>query len=248
MAKTRNIKLILAYDGTRYSGWQRQGNTDNTLQALFEAAASAVCGAQIELIGASRTDAGVHANGQAANFLTQTTLKSQELLRQINNHLPADVSVLSVKDMPERFHARYNAAGKTYRYHIRNDAARSPFTRKYSHHVPEALDLDAMRAAARHLAGKHDFKAFSTGKSKKSTVKTLADITVEQADGEVVITFLGDGFLYNMARILAGTIIECGLLQRDPEGIPGVFLSGERAAAGFTAPAQGLFLDIVHYE
>jgi len=244
----RNIKLIIAYDGTRFSGWQRQGNTENTLQALVESAASSAVGETVDLIGASRTDAGVHANGQTANFLTGSKLSSADLLKKMNEILPADVAVLSAADMPERFHARYNATGKIYRYHIRNAAVQNPFTRKYSCHVPETLNLPAMQEAVTLLAGKRDFKAFSTGKTKKSTVKTLTDITVSRENDDVVITFRGDSFLYNMARILTGTILECGMGKRKPDSIPAIFDANSRAEAGFTAPAHGLFLDAVYYE
>jgi len=250
MAKTsvRNIKLTLAYDGTRFSGWQRQGNTDNTLQALVETAASSALEENVELIGASRTDSGVHANGQVAHFVTNTKLSVAELRSKINENLPADVVVLSAEEMPERFHARYNATGKIYRYHILNKAVPDPFTRRYNLWVPESLNLTAMRDAAAQLVGTHDFKAFSTGKTKKSTVKAISNLKVECAAHEIIITFIGDSFLYNMARILTGTILECGLGQRKPEDIPAIFDAGERAAAGFTAPAHGLFLDTVFYE
>ena len=246
----RNIKLVIAYDGTRFSGWQAQGNTPNTIQALVEEAIHKALGEKAALIGASRTDAGVHSNGQTANFKTRTAFGAKAMQAAINENLPSDVVVVAVEDMHERFHARYNAEGKTYCYKIWNKPTQNPFQRKYSLWIPEVLDLAAMNDAAAQMAGTKDFKAFSTGRTKKSTVKTLSSVSVstDAADGMTLVTFRGDGFLYNMVRILTGTLIECGLGKRRPDGISAIFEAGEREKAGYTVPAHGLFLETVHYE
>jgi len=248
MAPTmKNFKLTLAYDGTRFSGWQKQGNTVNTIQAVIEAALAEAVGEKAELIGAGRTDAGVHANGQVANCKFYTEIDAAALMAALNAKLPSDIAVLAAAECPERFHARYNARGKTYRYRIWNHPVLNPFQRKHSLWVPEPLDCGRMREAAEMLVGRNDFKAFSTGKTKKSTIRTLHEASVETVEGMTICTFRGDGFLYNMVRIMTGTIIECGRRQREPVDIPSVFEKADRNLAGYTAPAHGLFLDDVWY-
>ena len=243
-----NIKLTIAYDGTRFSGWQAQGNTQNTIQERIENAIHTVLGERVELLGAGRTDAGVHSNGQVANFKTNANVEAAALPALLNAQLPSDIAVIRAVKMPERFHARYNATGKIYRYKIWNRPIQSPFHRKHSLWISEPLNLEAMREAAAQLVGTKDYNAFTTGKTKKSTVKTLSSITVEVVDGMTILTFCGNGFLYNMVRIMTGTIIECGQNKRKPASIADVFASQDRTMAGYTAPAHGLFLEAVHYE
>jgi len=244
---TKNVKAIVMYDGTRFSGWQSQGNTPNTIQAIVEEALTKALGVQTAVVGASRTDAGVHSVGQTINFSVPARFAANEVAQLANAQLPADIVIHSASETHARFHARYNAAGKTYRYQIWNRSALDPFTRKYSLWVPDQLDLGKMRLAAEQFVGNKDFKAFSTGKTKKSTVKTVELLAIDATDGMISITIRGDGFLYNMVRIIVGTILEAGLRQRDPLAIPAVFASGDRQNAGYTVPAHGLFLDAVYY-
>ena len=245
--KETTYKLTIAYDGTRFSGWQKQSNTDNTIQAILENALHTILGESVELIGASRTDAGVHSNGQAASFVTRKNLAPGAITGRLNEQLPSDIAVLRTERMPARFHARYNAKGKTYSYRIWNAVVRSPFHRKHSLWVPEPLDLDTMRTAADLLVGEHNFKAFSTGKTNKSTVKKLDSLTIAREGDMVTLTFCGNGFLYNMVRILAGTLIECGLHTREPQTAADALTGMDRQLAGYTTPPNGLFLEEVHY-
>lgn len=245
----RNFKVTIQYEGTRYQGWQKQTSTDNTLQGKFETLLSRLAGEPVEIDASGRTDAGVHAYGQVANFRMNTRLTAAELMEQINQYLPEDVAVINCEEVNPRFHSRLNAKGKTYRYRILNSAVPAVFDRKFVWQVKEPLDLEAMRRAASCLIGTHDFKSFTSAKkSKKSTVRTITSLEIEQVGQEVVFLFTGDGFLFHMVRILVGTLVEVGLGQRSAEEIPQILTALDRQQAGMLVPAQGLSLMEVFYE
>ena len=243
-----NVKLTIQYDGTRYDGWQRQGNTDNTLQGRLEGVLSRMVGKPVEIQGAGRTDAGVHARGQVASVHLPEGYTPQEVQNYLNRYLPEDVAVVDVVEVGERFHARLSATGKEYRYHIRMGSIPDVFARKYQYRVEEPLDLAAMERAAGYLTGKHDFRSFCGNRRfKKSTVREVFHIGVEVCGSDLTLIYRGDGFLYNMVRILTGTLLEVGLGQRTPESMVDILEARERTAAGKTAPAQGLVLQEVYY-
>ncbi len=243
----RNIRLDICYDGTRYRGWQRLGNSDNTVQGKLETALSRILGENIEISGSGRTDAGVHAKGQVANFHTESAMPCQEILAQLRRYLPEDIGMIGVKDCADRFHARLNAREKTYCYRIWNSDAPCVFDRRYVYQLPEELDLAAMREASDHLLGEHDFSAFcGNSKMKKSTVRFIRSIDFQQCGEELRIYYTGDGFLQGMVRILTGTLIEVGRGERSAASIPELF-GAKRSEAGFLAPAQGLCLEEVFY-
>lgn len=243
-----NYKLTIQYDGTRYDGWQRQGNTDNTLQGRLEGVLSRMVGKPVEIQGAGRTDAGVHARGQVASVHLPEGYTPQEVQNYLNRYLPEDVAVVEVVEVGERFHARLSATGKEYRYHIRMGSVPDVFARKYQYRVEEPLDLAAMERAAGYLTGKHDFRSFCGNRRfKKSTVREVFHIGIEVCGSDLTLVYRGDGFLYNMVRILTGTLLEVGLGQRTPESMVDILEARERTAAGKTAPAQGLVLQEVYY-
>ena len=243
----RNIRLDICYDGTRYRGWQRLGNSDNTIQGKLETALSRILGENIEISGSGRTDAGVHAKGQVANFHTNSAMPSPQILQQLRTYLPEDIGILGVKDCAERFHARLNAKEKTYCYRIWNSQKPCVFERRYVYPMAESLDLAAMKEAADHLLGEHDFAAFcGNSKMKKSTVRFIRSIEFRRCGEELRIYYTGNGFLQNMVRILTGTLIEVGRGARSADSIPDLF-GAKRSEAGFLAPAQGLCLEEVFY-
>ena len=245
----RNFKIVLQYDGTRYQGWQRQVSTDNTIQGKIEALLSKMCEAPVEIQGAGRTDAGVHAYGQVANFHMDTDKTPVEILEYMNMYLPEDISVISCEEKSERFHARLNAKGKVYRYCIWNSAKKPVFRRKYVHQVPGDLDMAAIRQAADALCGTHDYQSFtSTKRGKKSTVRTVDSIGIERVGEELVFSFKGNGFLYHMVRIMMGTLIEVGLGIRKAEDIPSIIEAKDRSKAGHLIPGKGLVLMEVTYD
>ena len=244
----RNIKLLIQYDGTRYSGWQSQEHTDKTIQGKIQAVLEQLLGEPVELQGSGRTDAGVHALGQVANFRTESGFSPLEIVRYVNQYLPEDIAVLEAAEVDIRFHSRLNAVRKTYVYRIWNSSVPNVFERKYLYRIEEELDVQAMRQAAGLLCGTHDFRAFCSNKRmKKSTVRTLESIVIEQEGAELRMAFTGNGFLYNMVRILTGTLIEVGLHKRQAGEMTELLASRDREQAGFTAPAKGLFLKQVEY-
>ena len=244
-----NYRLTLSYEGTRYRGWQKQGNTGNTLQEKLENTLSRLLGESVEVAGCGRTDAGVHAKCQVCSFRTREALDCAETLRRLRELLPEDIGALSLAEAAPRFHARLSCTGKTYCYRIRTVETPDVFSRRFILPCPGKLDLDAMRQAAVALCGKHDFSAFCSLKSKKkSAVRELRRIDFKEENGELRIFFTGDGFLYNMVRILTGTLIEVGLGQRAPESMASLLASRDRAQAGPTAPALGLTLWEVYYD
>lgn len=243
-----NYKLTIQYDGTRYRGWQIQGNTDQTIQGKLEGVLHRLTGQPVEVHGSGRTDAGVHALGQVANVKLPRPIEPSELLGELNRYLPADIGVIAAEPAPERFHARLNARSKTYRYRIWNSAIPNVLERSYLYALPEPLDVTAMERAAADLVGTHDFRSFCGLKRfKKSTVRTITDIAITQNGAEVRLEFTGNGFLMRMVRILAGTLVEVGLGQREADTMPAVLAAQDRTAAGPALPAQGLALVRVEY-
>ncbi len=246
--KKKNICFILEYDGSRYDGWQKQGNTDNTIQGKLEQVLSRMTGQPAEIHGAGRTDGGVHALGQTANAHLQTKLDALQIQDYVNCYLPEDIRVLDAKEMPERFHSRLSAVGKEYVYRIEMGARGSVFQRKYCWTLGEALDVEAMKQAARLLVGRRDFKSFCGNRHmKKSTVRQLDSIDMICRGTCLEMHFLGEGFLYHMVRILVGTLVEVGQKKRQPQEMTVILEAKNRQAAGPAAPAQGLFLKQVFY-
>ncbi len=244
----QNYKLTIRYDGTRYNGWQRQGNTENTIQGKLNEIIGRYLGEEIDIAGSGRTDAGVHAYAQVGNFKTQKCLNKDTFLKDINTYLPQDIRIIRVESVDERFHARLSAVSKTYEYVIDNGVVADVFSRKYACRIEEKLDVERMRRAAQQLVGTHDFLSFCGNKKfKKSSIRTIYDITIIQLDGKITLSFSGDGFLQNMVRIIAGTLIETGLGKREPESMSSILQARDREKAGRLAPAQGLFLKQVEY-
>lgn len=244
----RNFKLTLAYDGSRYRGWQKQGNTDNTIQQKLETLLYRVLDQPVELAASGRTDAGVHALAQVCSFKAETELDCGELLELIRQYMPEDVSALSLEEAGPRFHARLSCREKSYVYRIWNSAAPNVFERKYMYQYPGMLDISLMKAAAAELVGRHDYTSFcSLKRMKKSAVRTVTSIEIVSIGEEITITFTGDGFLYNMVRIMTGTLIEAGRGERSADNVKAALEARDREYSGFTAPAHGLFLKEVRY-
>ncbi|WP_034553183.1 tRNA pseudouridine(38-40) synthase TruA [Carnobacterium funditum] len=245
----KNIKLTIEYDGGRYLGWQRLGDSDKTIQGKIENVLSELAETKIEIVGSGRTDAGTHAKGQVANFKTTSNMDFLAMQDYLNRYLPRDIIVKELEEVPERFHARYNAVRKKYSYYVWNNVVPSAFERNYSYYYPGQLNVDKMNEACRKLVGTHDFIGFSSlKKTKKSTVRTIDEITIHR-EGELLhFTFIGDGFLYKMVRIIMGTLLEIGAGMTEPEYIDAIFESGIRSDAGMTVPSHGLFLDEVCYD
>ena len=243
----RNIRLDICYDGTRYRGWQRLPGKEDTIQGKIENCLSRILGESIEISGSGRTDAGVHAMGQVANFHCESRMPADEILLHLRTYLPEDIGILSCKDCSPRFHARLNALEKTYRYRIWNSEMPCVFDRRFVAVMPEMLDLEAMGLAAGLLCGEHDFSAFcGNPKFKKSTVRFIRTIDIRRQGEEIVLDITGNGFIHNQVRIMVGTLVEVGRGERSPESIP-VLFGGTRSEAGFLAPAQGLCLMEVSY-
>lgn len=242
-----NYKLTIAYDGSRYRGWQRLGDSGQTIQGKLEAVLSRMEGREVEISGSGRTDAGAHAMGQVATVQLSGSRSPQEIKNYVNSYLPEDIGILSVEEAPPRFHARLSSSWKTYRYRIWMSEQPCIFERKYCWCPERIPDADKMREAAQQFLGTHDFRAFHTGKTKKSTVRTIYSIELLQAGPEVQIFVTGDGFLYNMVRIMVGTLLEIGWGERPAEDITWLLAQSDRAQAGFTAPPQGLCLMEVVY-
>ena len=243
----RNLRLDICYDGTRYRGWQRLPGRDDTIQGKLETALSRILGEPIEISGSGRTDAGVHAKGQVANFHCESAMPVEEILQNLRRYLPEDIGIYSCQEASPRFHARLNAKEKTYCYRVWNSDAPCVFERRFVTVMPEALDVEAMERAADFLLGQHDFSAFcGNAKMKKSTVRFLRSINITRQGAEIQIRYTGNGFLHNMVRILTGTLIEVGRGERRADSIPALF-GAKREQAGFLAPAQGLCLEEVVY-
>lgn len=244
----RNIRLLLGFEGTAYGGWQSQLN-GKTLQELFEKVLAGIFpGQKINLIGSSRTDAGVHALGFTAHFKVRGAIPDAKLKSALNHYLPDDVVVFDVKTVPASFHARYDAKSKIYRYDIWNDRTRPLFEAPFSLWYPGDLDAARMKKAAAHFKGKHDFAAFrDSGDDKKNTVRTVKKISLVKKGKLIRLTIQADGFLTHMIRIIAGTLIQAGAGRIDPASIPAILRSKDRKKAGPTAKALGLTLVKVLY-
>lgn len=243
-----NYKLTIAYDGSRYKGWQRLGDTDMTIQSKIENVLFEMFYEPVEISGSGRTDAGVHAIGQVANFKIDKDVMPKEIKEYLYRYLPDDIVVTSVKKVEDRFHARLSSTEKTYVYKIYNDFYHDPFTRKHSLHVQEHLNLEAMRKAAQYFVGKYDFTAYTTAKSKKkSNVREITEIEILKSGHEIDIRVVGNGFLHNMARKIVGTILEVGLGNMKATAVPGIINDKDRAKTGSMAPARGLYLYNVKY-
>ncbi len=248
MGARRNIKLILEYDGARYHGWQRQKNAP-TIQEALETALARLTGEAIRVMGSGRTDAGVHALGQAAHFHTASRLPLSAFINGLNSLLPLDIAVLDAAEAAPDFHARKSARAKTYAYHILNRPLRSPLHMKYTWWIAQAMNLTAMQAAAQALRGEHDFSAFqASGSSIKNPVRVVTRAEwVQQPPDLLIFTITANGFLRGMVRSLVGTMVEVGRGKRPPEDLAELLQTGERRRAGPTAPPQGLFLVEVVY-
>lgn len=243
----RNFKMVIEYDGTGYSGWQRQPN-DRSVQEVLENAIRAVTGESVRVTGAGRTDAGVHALAQVANFTTSSELQAPELQPAINANLPDDVSVLDLREASADFHAQRSARGKTYTYTILNRRVPSPLLRRAALFIPQKLDVDAMRRAAQFIRGEHDFACFrSAGSSAKTSTRNITRLDIQQEGDTIAITISAGGFLYNMARAIVGTLIEVGRGKIAPDEIKDIISSKDRRRAGPTAPPHGLCLVKVDY-
>lgn len=243
----RNIKLTLGYDGTDFHGWQRQPGP-RTVQQVLEEALERITGVRPTTTASGRTDAGVHAIGQVVHFLTASHHPTDTFVRALNALLPRDVRVLEASDMPQSFHATLDAKSKRYRYVIDNARIASPFQLRYSWHMPRPLNTAAMAAAAASLLGRHDFRSFETDwPNRMSSVRTILDLAVERRGESVTIEVEADGFLYNMVRAIAGTLVLVGDGKRPVSWVADVLAAESRVEAGPTAPPQGLFLVVVRY-
>lgn len=237
----------MCYDGTRYKGWQRLAGVENTIQGKLEQTLSRILGEAIEVSGSGRTDAGAHAKHQVASFHTESDMPCGEILSQLRTYLPEDIGIYSCEEAAPRFHARLNAKDKTYCYRIWNSESPCVFDRRYVYRLTDKLDVSKMEQAAEAFLGEHDFSAFCANKKmKKSTLRRIDALTVRRHGEEITVTVTGNGFLYNMVRILVGTLIEVGRGERTPESIPQLF-GEKREKAGYLVPAQGLCLMEVNY-
>ncbi len=248
----RNYKFLISYDGTRYHGWERQPGKDMTIQGKLEAVLCKMTGAPsddpVNLIGAGRTDAGVHARAMTANAVLDTDMSEDEIRSYMNQYLPEDISVIEVRTCSDRFHARYNALGKTYRYTCWIGPSKPVFDRKYVTILESRPDVEAMKEAAWFLVGTHDFKSFcGNTKMKKSTVRCVDTINIEESGNYLRLYFHGNGFLQNMVRILTGTLLEVGFGNISPQQVKEILDACDRQKAGPTAPPQGLCMMKVDY-
>ena len=243
----RNIKLTIEYDGTSYGGWQKQKN-NRTIQQCIEEAIKLLTGEEVELIGSSRTDAGVHAKGMVANFITNSKIPADKFREAINTKLPDDIGIIKSEEVDKNFHSRYDSKGKTYCYTLVNRYEKVCLGRSYVYQVRDELNYNLMKEAAKYFLGKHDFKAFKTnGSSVKTSVRTISGLELELKGDVLKIFISADGFLYNMVRIIVGTLIEVGKGKIKPEDIESIIRNGDRSKAGPCVPPNGLVLEKVFY-
>ena len=245
----RNIKLVIEYDGKEFNGWQKQPNKLN-IQGEIERAIKQITGEEVDLTASGRTDAGVHALGQVANFKTNSNIPIEKIPIALNSNLKKSILIKSAEEVEERFHSRLNCKRKTYRYIINNSKYGTAIYRNLETHIPMKLDIQKMQEAVKYFEGEHDFKAFkASGTSSKSSVRTIYKTEVIDAGNErIYIELTGNGFLYNMVRIIAGTLVEVGLGKIEPNEIKTIIESKKRENAGKTLPPQGLYLVKVEYE
>ena len=244
----RNIKLVIEYDGSGFNGWQKQPNKLN-IQGEIEAVLENITKEKVELIASGRTDAGVHALGQVANFKTNSKIPIEKIPIAINSQVKNSIRIKNAEEVDERVHSRYNCKKKTYRYIIDNSKYGSSIYRNLTYHIPTKLNVEKMKKAIKYFEGQHDFKAFrSSGTSSKSSVRTIYNAEIKQKEQYIVIELTGNGFLYNMVRIISGTLVDVGLGKTKPEDIPNIIEEKDRQKAGKTLPPQGLFLVKVEYD
>lgn len=243
----RNIKLVIEYDGKSFNGWQRQPNKLN-IQGEIEQAISEITGEDIQLTASGRTDAGVHALGQVANFKTNSNIPIEKFAIAINSKLKKSIIIKNAEDVSLDFHARYNCIRKKYRYIINNSKYGSSIFRGLECHIPVELNFEEMKKAVKYFEGEHDFKAFkASGGNNKSTIRRIDNATIHKENDRIVIELVGNGFLYNMVRIIAGTLVEVGLNKIKPTDIPDIIESKKRENAGKTLQPHGLYLVEVYY-
>ena len=244
----RNIKLKIEYDGKDFNGWQKQPNKLN-IQGEIERAIKDITGEEVELYASGRTDAGVHAIGQVANFKTNSNVPIEKFPIALNTKLKRSIRVLEAEEVEESFHSRYNCKKKTYRYVINNSENGTAIYRNFEYNFSQKLDIDKMKEAAEFFVGEHDFKGFkASGTSSKSSIRTIYKAEVIKQNEKIIIELTGNGFLYNMVRIISGTLIEVGIGKIQPSEIKDIIKSGERERAGKTLPPQGLYLVKVEYK
>ena len=244
-----NYKLTVAYDGTRYRGWQRLKDSEDTIQGKLESVLSRMTNEKIQVIGAGRTDGGAHARGQVANFQSKFKATPEEFFKYLTAYLPKDIAIISVEKAAPRFHARFNAVSRQYVYQIRTGVSPNPFDNKYRLHVPEKLNFKSMEQACERFMGTHDFQSFTSRKSKtKSNERTITRLELVRDGNNLDIIFEADGFLHNMVRIITGTILEVGLGKKTPSDIDKIFAENLRASAGYTVSPHGLFLEEVMFD
>lgn len=243
----RNIKITIEYNGANYSGWQKQ-KLEKTIQGCIEAAIKKLTGEEADVIGSSRTDAGVHARGMVANFKTNSRIPGDKFSDAINTKLPADIAIIKSEEVEEEFHARYCSLGKTYSYTIINRREKVALERNYVHHAHETLDINKMKEACQYFIGKHDFKAFKTeGSSVKTSVRTIKELYIVNEGEKIKVFITADGFLYNMVRIIVGTLIRVGNGKKTPLDIVDIIANGDRSKAGPCVSPNGLILEKVYY-
>ncbi len=245
----RNIKLTIEYDGKDFNGWQKQPNKLN-IQGTIEQAIKLITGEEVDLMASGRTDAGVHAFGQVANFKTNSNIPTEKIAIALNSNLKKSIRIISAEEVDERFHSRLTCKKKTYRYIINNSEFSSAIYRNLEAHIPQKLDIEKMKEAVKYFEGEHDFKAFkASGTSSKSSVRTIYKAEVIQMpNNRIYIELTGNGFLYNMVRIIAGTLVDVGIGKIKPEDIRNIIESKDRALAGKTLQPNGLYLVSVYYE
>ncbi|WP_052221492.1 tRNA pseudouridine(38-40) synthase TruA [Clostridium homopropionicum] len=243
----KNFKLVIEYDGTNYAGWQRQNNAI-TVQKILEEVLEKLTGRNINVIGCSRTDSGVHARGFICNFVTETTIPPSKIKYAINNLLPNDIVILDSSEVPINFHSRYNCIKKTYTYTILNREEPAAINRNYVYHFKRPLDIDLMKKGSEFLIGTHEFDSFrKIGSSVKTTTRTIYSIDIEKQEYYIKFNITGNGFLYNMVRIIVGTLLDVGVGKMTPESVKEILLAKDRSKAGMSLPAQGLCLEKIYY-
>ena len=242
----KNIKLTIEFDGSNFCGWQKQPK-GRTVQETIEKAIFKATNEQIEINGSSRTDSGVHAKSMVANFFTNSTIPSEKFREAINVRLPEDVSIIKSEEVAENFHARYSSKGKTYSYTIINRYERLSLGHQYLYHYRYPLDFNKMEEACKYFVGTHDFRAFmSPGSSIKTTIRTIYELYLKRDGDKIQIFITGNGFLYNMVRIIVGTLLKVGNGKIKPEEIESIIKEGNRKRAGMCVPASGLIVYLIH--